>query len=685
MNVSPIIGAQSADINILIDENIEIEGPVTIEYTCNLIACMGLELKVNNNGIYTNKSDPHRVAWSGSVNGSFSWQVYIEEGISEGDITSKIIIDNNGTIEVSDLSDNIVYNAQNYEYYFYHPSPCQMDSCNNLDNINEGMKFTGALDSNKDKDAIKLLGSEGDIVLIKNIIFAHDINVELWSVLPESKTIITDFSNYIHEDYYLEYPDGELWLKLIPKNEIGYSPYQFEVIYYDSNNESPDNMELNNPWNHGASLLFGNSYRGQIAASDSEGDSILINAGAKMEIIPICQFTNYVNIEIHFHENDNNILEYMTNINICPDKIHTSKDTQSIEFRIKSNLTISWEISIYSNKNGDGGKLGDAPDYIWENGKIDDNWLIINDNKTQYNGHLGINDDIDIYGLMVKHENGSHIYFNESIGDISIHIVILNQKTGTILNYTNGTEIIAPKGIHAIRIEKNNGESGGVNYQFMSPEFVEYRPENIKLEDLSSMFTNFYIFVGIMFLTPMMIVLWWNRNDIKGKYEINSIEQHELKRLEKLRKRISNGVDNEVIISSLHQLGDSPWKSVIQECGNPLIRHMTEQIEVCIWKIEGSKSNILVGIKAYKNIWKMAAIRIFASEGPPIEINEVTPQMIFQEDEIFLDTLEIGKSMFIKISFIDEPKNIDFQISGVVNKVPLAATSSRAISLDDER
>ena len=59
---------------------------------------------------------------------------------------------------------------------------------------------------------------------------------------------------------------------------------------------------------------------------------------------------------------------------------------------------------------------------------------------------------------MVKHENGSHIYFNESIGDISIHIVILDQKTGLILNYTNGTEIIAPKGIHAIRIEKNNGE-----------------------------------------------------------------------------------------------------------------------------------------------------------------------------------------------------------------------------------
>ena len=78
----------------------------------------------------------------------------------------------------------------------------------------------------------------------------------------------------------------------------------------------------------------------------------------------------------------------------------------------------------------------------------------------------------------------------------------------------------------------------------------------------------------------------------------------------------------------------------------------------------------------------MAAIRIFASEGPPIEIKEVTPQMIFQEDEIFLETLEIGKSVFIKISFIDEPKNIDFQISGVVNNVPLAATSSRAISFN---
>ena len=109
MNVSPIIGAQSADINILIDENIEIELPVTIEYTCNLIACMGLELKVINNGIYTNKSDSHRVSWSGLVNGSFSWQVYAEAGIGEEDITSKIIIDDNGTIEMSDLSVPILF------------------------------------------------------------------------------------------------------------------------------------------------------------------------------------------------------------------------------------------------------------------------------------------------------------------------------------------------------------------------------------------------------------------------------------------------------------------------------------------------------------------------------------------------------------------------------------------------
>ena len=136
MNVSPIISAQSTNINILLDENVEIEGPVTIEYTCNLIACMELELKVINNGIYTNKSDSHRVSWSGLVNGSFSWQVYAEAGIGEEDITSKIIIDDNGTIEMSDLTDNIIFNAENYGDYFYHASPCQMDSCNNLDNIN---------------------------------------------------------------------------------------------------------------------------------------------------------------------------------------------------------------------------------------------------------------------------------------------------------------------------------------------------------------------------------------------------------------------------------------------------------------------------------------------------------------------------------------------------------------------
>ena len=66
-----------------------------------------------------------------------------------------------------------------------------------------------------------------------------------------------------------------------------------------------------------------------------------------------------------------------------------------------------------------------------------------------------------------------------------------------------------------------------MNYRFRAPEIREYQIENRELEDLSRLFTNFYIIAGVMFLTPMIIVIWWNRNTIfKGDKNNIHIEQH---------------------------------------------------------------------------------------------------------------------------------------------------------------
>jgi hypothetical protein len=152
--------------------------------------------------------------------------------------------------------------------------------------------------------------------------------------------------------------------------------------------------------------------------------------------------------------------------------------------------------------------------------------------------------------------------------------------------------------------------------------------------------------------------------------------------LDRLKNRIVEKIDKEIILSSLHQLGDSPWDSVIDQWGKPALRNMTENLEVCIWKI--NNLDILLGIKINRYAWNLAAIRIYSSGGESVTINAITPEKIFQEDEIYLDNLKPKSNQFLKITLKNTPANMNFQITGIVNGEPVAVTSNKTIVWEEE-
>ena len=54
------------------------------------------------------------------------------------------------------------------------------------------------------------------------------------------------------------------------------------------------------------------------------------------------------------------------------------------------------------------------------------------------------------------------------------------------------------------------------------------------------MFNDFYIFIGILMLSPLMLVLFWNRKRIFYHNNISSeINFHEREKLMRIRERIS--------------------------------------------------------------------------------------------------------------------------------------------------
>lgn len=678
------VNAQSEEKVEIFSYSINTTGPVWLEYNCQLTACQGMELIVNNSGLIYKNSDPHTVEWEGMVEGNISWQLLVEEDISEELIEFDSIISNELWSEKIDLPDIVPSPSEREDFEEIETfSQCQMNRCQSNDFQTEGVFFTGALESLNDKDSIRIVGNEGDVLLLPNFRSSSEMEIEIWMRNDEIKERIESLNSEHDTEYFFEYPKGELWLRVIATVEREYSTYEFKIVRYDANRESLDLRELTNPWTHGDALGFNDTYHGHISASDTEGDSILIELGSKMEIKPICHFSDDFMMDIILHEINSIEIKYLENITSCPEIIKSTYLTSSIEFRIKSNVTQPWSIKINTDSYGDGKNLGDAPDFIWQPGTRDGRWELVDSEMGEYSGNLGIQDYIDIFAFEITHENGSKVYFNDTGGEVSFKILVLNQTSGAIINSTDQSTIIVPQGIHAIRIEKNNSSSDIVNYRFKAPEIREYQIENRELEDLSRLFTNFYIIAGIMFLTPMIIVIWWNRNTIfKGDKNNTHIEQHELIMLNRLKDRIVKKIDKEIILSSLHQLGDSPWDSVIQEWGKPTLRHMTENLEICLWKI--SNLDILLGIKINRHAWNLAAIRIYSSEGELVSIDTITPEKIFQEDEIYLDSLKPKSNIFLKIALKNKPTNMNFQISGMVNGEPVAASSNKTVDWEEE-
>jgi hypothetical protein len=154
--------------------------------------------------------------------------------------------------------------------------------------------------------------------------------------------------------------------------------------------------------------------------------------------------------------------------------------------------------------------------------------------------------------------------------------------------------------------------------------------------------------------------------------------------LNRLKSRISEDLDKELLMSALHQLGDSPWDSVIEEWGKPLLRHMTDQIEICLWKVKEQGTNILIGIRVANDRWNMATIRVYSMEGSGIIISKVNPDKMFQGDEVYLDSLIPRSNIFLKLTLDNNPSNIGFQLSGLVNREPMAASSNKTISWNEE-
>ncbi len=678
---------------VLSDGEFSTSGPVWIGVSCLKVGCQGMELVVWADGVEERHEDPHLVEWSGWVEGNVSWQLLVDSGTESGDLGTEVILSRmDEWTEHEDLPNIVPPPGSQGEYPRINTtSPCQLHLCDAIDLLSEGVLYVGALENQSDKDAVMVVGDLGDVMLLNSLRGPSEIGIEIWHRDDESKSLV-DTIERTEMGHYFEYPaQGELWIRLVHSAEDDYSPYEFEIVRYDDDTEAPGAGELSNPWSHGEALPFyGDSsllYHGHLAASDSQGDSLLIASGAKMKLEPFCSFTDIVSVEIVLHQMDGSSLAVGSG---CAEEFETTAQTVSVEFGLTTQgRTAAWSIMLKSLKPSDGALIGDAPDMVWELGGPDSRWQVLSLGAATIEGSLDVFDTTDVFAFSVTEENGSYVRI-QRIGDspVTFTLMTLDQETGEVVNFTDGSMMIVPPGMHALMIEWGQGmgqAEGTGEYQFSLPYNGPYEPVENEFVDLSHKARGFYMFAGFMLLTPLLMVLWWNRAAIfSGAPLASDIEKHERRRLRRLRERLAEAlsaesIDEGEIEYSLKQLGDSPWRAVIQDWGEPLLRHMTEQVEICVWRISEGDAVLLLGIRVAEAPWELAAMRIHAPEGAKVGISSVSPSRLFQDDEIFLDTLSAGSRVFLSLALEGGPTSLGFQLSGLVGGDPLAATPNRAL------
>jgi len=681
--------AQGDDRGIILSDEYQTEGPVWISVTCLQISCSGLELVLRYDGSEYRHQDSHVAEWSGWIEGNFSWEVVADEGVTAGNLRLDVILSHmNDWTEYQDLPNTVPSPGSQGDYPSINTSsPCRLHYCAAMDMLSEGVLYVGALADQSDKDAMMIVGDSGDMILLNSLRGPNSTTMEIWQRSDESKSLLGSMESD-NVPYYFEYPDeGELWLRVVHSSESGYTPYEFEIIRYDDDIEAPGGGELSNPWSHGEPLPFHGDtslvYHGHLTASDSQGDSLLIASGSKVLLEPHCTFTDEVSVTITLHEADSTQIPIT---NGCEEVFETTSNTISVEFGFTTQgISVAWTVMLESLTQGDGNLIGDAPDVIWENGNIDSRWQVLNLESTVVSGVLDSVDTTDYYAFSVTEENGSYVRV-QRIGDSlgSFTLMTLNQETGEVVNSTDGSMMIVPPGIHALKVGWEQGMGQG-EYQFSLPYNGPYVPEEGEFIDLSHRARGFYIFAGLLLLAPLAMVIWWNRDAIfRGAPLAADIQEHERRRLRSLRERlsaalVSSEVDPAEIEHSLRQLGDSPWKAVVEDWGVPTIRHLTERVEICVWKVAESKSDLLIGIRVESEPWELAAIRVHAPEGSAIAISSVSPNRMYQEGEIFLDTLSAGSKTFVGVELDGSPTTIGFHLSGLVCGEPLAAVPNKSL------
>jgi len=578
--------------------------------------------------------------------------------------------------------------------------------CGELDRsvIDDGAVWlNGTLHDHEDADSFLLNSSDGDLIELGVAAHSIDLSIEVWERTNDNLELVTQEqfnSGAINQTsrILIEHEEGELWIT-IRTDDVYAGLYSLRFAIHSPSDETSFGDTEIDPWV--APIFTATTVSGHLTNGD-EGDSIRLEASSRSQFTINWWLSGDADVYFRARMGSWDIVQHQSNTSGSTSfVVPVGADAAAITVNNSSEPLI-WSLSITSHGPNDGGNPGDAPDNH-PSGEADTlGWEILQSESGETNGIIGGPDVRDVY--LISREEG-HPYrswlsatIEANPGSCSVKLVEMNSTSYSSWNMVSwnlsenqgqqanvGLEL--PYGRHLMVVESNSNEEVeySIHWSWITLDGAE--PEDEVWVDYSEDMDIFYIIVGVLLLSPWILIAYW-RWKSGGELEL---ENHEKRRLKRLRERVTqadptNKMDPNALIHALESLADTDWKALVSEWGEPLVRHTTESLDLVVWELSSGKNHhsMTIGLTLQKEEWTLAAIRFQAIEGSEWLVSNVVPESLFDGDEVFLGDVKAKTSRFLRIDIKGDAQGFDLILSGLVGGKPVAAVPTKAALLEEE-
>jgi len=540
--------------------------------------------------------------------------------------------------------------------------------------------YEGELSDPQDVDSINLGDTSGVVHSIHLVHADQPLKIE---VREEGLLHGEDLAN--HTAFLISGRGNQIWVNISSVNFTSPNSYQIHV----HSNSADEDVALENQ-----------NAAGYVHEFDSVGDRSYFSTGG--------------NAEIEFHWTGEDITEFVGYMTLLPSGEVTELDfegqygnmtvhTPAVDSRLEryefsiwakaDAATAVWSLNKTILSQGDAFCNHDCPNTVDETLFQTDAVSIENEHWSTF-GNLSQHDLVDTYPIYIPGENWETHRLIATLEGEGAEIQLQSWNNSgeylSFIDYAEGVEEVGlnmTPGYHLVKVSRANSATGTNGYhlslQTINVTSDDAGPieENIVVDRWKE-FIPFYIVMGLVMLAPMGYVIW----SLRGTKLSEDVQAHERGRLKRLRERLSKLIENNAsedqIISALSMLEDVQWRATEAEMGEATLTHHTDSVTLKAWRI--GRGSLLVGIHVEQAPWELAALRFEAAGGPSWKISNVSPKSLFDGDEIYLDTLEVGSTRFLQLQLEGEADGLDLHLSGLVQGKPLAAIPARALLMDDE-